>query len=231
MSANTKRMIHVALRSLGFITVGFLLATSGFAASPAAHLENAQVFATGNKIQAFRVPTVDADEKTQYYDLTIELDVSNDGTIGATAAINTVVSPNFAANKFIAGTYEEGSATCTVATTVLQGGRMEAALSCIGGSFGSKLEANWVTGLIPGHPFELDLKAAGIDKLASYSDYSWGKVANTGNDNRWWGCMLRNDIISARQVGENLIIGGYKDSNTQQCGANLAKTEKTEDTQ
>nr|VFJ91345.1 MAG: hypothetical protein BECKH772A_GA0070896_1003021 [Candidatus Kentron sp. H]VFJ93968.1 MAG: hypothetical protein BECKH772B_GA0070898_1005312 [Candidatus Kentron sp. H]VFJ99161.1 MAG: hypothetical protein BECKH772C_GA0070978_1002912 [Candidatus Kentron sp. H] len=34
MSANTKRMIHVALRGLGFTTVGFLLATSGLAGIP-----------------------------------------------------------------------------------------------------------------------------------------------------------------------------------------------------
>nr|VFK59814.1 MAG: hypothetical protein BECKUNK1418G_GA0071005_10098 [Candidatus Kentron sp. UNK]VFK70111.1 MAG: hypothetical protein BECKUNK1418H_GA0071006_10248 [Candidatus Kentron sp. UNK] len=223
MSANTKRMIHVTLRGLGFTTAGFLLATSGFAAPPAAHLENAQVFATGNKIQVFRVPTVDADEKTQYYDLTIELDVSNDGAIGAAAAINTVVSPNFAANKFIAGTYEDGNlATCTVATTILQGGRMEAALSC-GGGGGSRLQASWITGLIPGHPFELDLKAAGIDKLASYSNYSWGKIGNIPYGERWWGCMRPDEIISATQVGEVITIGDYKDSNTQKCSVNLTK--------
>nr|VFK17796.1 MAG: hypothetical protein BECKLPF1236B_GA0070989_11255 [Candidatus Kentron sp. LPFa] len=230
MSTSTKRMIHVALRSLGFATAGFLLATSGFAASPAAHLEKAQVFATGNKIQAFRVPTVDAGEKTQYYDLTIELDVSNDGAIGATATIDTVVSPNFAANKFIAGTYEDGyGATCTVATTVLQGGRMEAILSCKSAAK-NKFQANWITGLIPGHPFEPDLKAAGIDKLASYSNYSWGKIGNLTNY-EWWGCMHTNEIISALQVGEVITIGDYKDSNTQKCGVNLTKKEKIEDPQ
>jgi len=225
MSANIKRTIYVALRSLGVTTVGFLVATSGFAAPPVVYLENAQVFATGNKIQAFRVPTVDTDGKTQYYDLTIELDVSNDGTIGATAAIDTMVSPNFAADKFIAGTYEDGgSVTCTVATTVLQGGRMEAVLSCKSVA-GDKFQASWITGLIPGHPFEPDLKAAGIDKLASYSNYSWGKIGNVSTVGDWWDCMNLNGIISALQVGEVITIGDYEDSNTQKCSVNLTKTE------
>jgi len=59
--------------------MGSLLATSGLAAAPTIHLENAQVFATGNKIQVFRIPTVDVDKKVKYHDLTIELGVSDDG--------------------------------------------------------------------------------------------------------------------------------------------------------
>lgn len=211
-----------ALRSLGLITVGTLLSTPGFAVTPAAYLESAQVFATGKKIQAFRVPTVDVDGKIKYYNLTINLNVLNDGTIDTVAAnIDTVLSLNFSANKFIAGTYIDGlGSTCTLVTTVLQGGRTEAAFSCKHTN-GHSLQANWVTGLVPGHPFELSLKAAGINLIPAYSNYSWGKVANSSTT--WWGCMNANEIISARQIGNTLALGGYDLSNKQNCGVNLTK--------
>ncbi|BBL74602.1 hypothetical protein [Methylomagnum ishizawai] len=212
--------------SLDLITVGVMavLATPSFAATPAASLENAQVFATGQKIQAFRVPTIDATGKVKYYNLTIDLNVLDDGTVDTTSATITSSSPlPVLSNKFIAGTYTDGQgATCTVVTTVLQGGRTQAAFSCKT-SNGYTLQATWVTGLIPGHPFELDLKAAGIDKLGSYSNFSWGKVSNTTNNGDWWGCMSPNDIISASQVGNTLSIGGYQNGNTQKCGVNLTK--------
>jgi hypothetical protein len=107
-----------------------------------------------------------------------------------------------------------------VVTTVLLGGRTEVAFSCKN-TGGGIFQANWVTGLIPGHPFELDLKAAGINTISAYSNYSWGKSAN-GN-NYWWGCISPNQIISARQIGGTLAIGGYGNDKIQDCGVNLTK--------
>lgn len=214
---------HNLLITLGFAAVGSLLASPSFAATPKAYLENAQVFATGKKIQAFRVPTTDIDGKVKYYDLTIDLNILDDGKIDTVAAsIKAALSPNFAANKFIAGTYVDGlGATCTVVTTVLQGGRTEAAMSCKHTN-GHTIQANWVTGLIKGHPFELELKAAKIDLIPAYSNYSWGKVANS-TTSFWWGCMGANEILSARQNGTTLSLGGYNSSNQQACGVNLTK--------
>ncbi|ASF47807.1 hypothetical protein [Methylovulum psychrotolerans] len=154
--------------------------------------------------------------------LYIDLSVLSDGKIDTTNAKVTIgLSPNLPANTFIPGTYIDGQgATCTVVTTVLQGGRTEAALSC-SGDFGYTFQANWVTGIILGHPYELDLRAAGIDKLSSYTNYSWGKVANSSYG--WWGCMDANDIVSARQIGNTLAIGGYNTANLKKCGVNLTK--------
>ena len=219
---NAQNFFNYALCSLGLITVGTLVAAPCFAVTPAAYLENAQVFATGKKFQAFRVPTVDSTGKVQYYNVTVDLNVLADGKIDSTkATISSVLSPNFAANKFIPGTYTDGQyATCTITTTVLQGGRTEAAMSCKN-TDGDVLQANWITGLIPGHPFELSLKDAAIDKIPGYSNYSWGKIANAYS---FWNCTsFDNEIISARQIGNTLSIGNYKSDNQQDCGVNLTK--------
>ncbi len=220
---NAQNFFNYALCSLGLITVGTLVAAPCFAVTPAAYLENAQVFATGKKFQAFRVPTVDSTGKVQYFDVTIDLNVLANGSINkTTAAINSVVSPNFAANKFIAGTYVYNDATCTLVTTVLQGGRTEVVFSCKDYNGKINFQANWITGLISGHPFELDLRAAGIDKLAYYNNYSWGEVANTAG-NSWENCFNTSDIISARQIGNTLSIGNYGNVNKQECAVNLTK--------
>jgi hypothetical protein len=159
----------------------------------------------------------------QYYNLTIGLNVLADGKIDTSAAtITSVLSPNYDANKFIAGTYVDAYGTrCTVVTTVLQGGRTEASFSCKT-TDNHVFQANWVTGLIPGHPFELELRDASIQSISGYGNYSWGKIANS--DSWWWGGQYApSGIISARQIGNTLAIGLYGDDNVQDSGVNLTK--------
>jgi hypothetical protein len=212
------------LQSFGLITVCALITTPSFAVTPSAKLENAQVYATGNKFQAFRVPTVDANGKVQYYDLSVDLSILSNGKINpVSAVIKSALSPNTLSNKFIPGIYSDGQGnSCTVATTILDGGRTEAAMSCKNANNANILQANWITGLIPGHPFELDLKTASINLIPGYSNYSWGKVANSVYSNQW-GCMQGNKILSARQIGNTLSLGGYETGNKLLCGVNMTK--------
>lgn len=204
-------------------TLAVIFPVAGHAVPPKAYLDQAQVYATGNKIQAFRIPTVNSDGKTKYYDLTINLNVLDNGKINTRKAkITTALSPNVNSNKFIQGTYVDANGIkCTLTTTVLPGGRSQAAMTCIAPNSAS-IQMTWVTGPIAGHPFELALKAAGIDKLTSQNDYSWGKIANEDGSN-WWGCMNPNDLISATQIGKTLAIGGYRNGNQQACGVNMTK--------
>lgn len=200
-----------------------LVAPVAFAATPKAFLEQAQVFATGKRVQAFRVPTTDSNGKKRYFDVTVDLTILEDGSVDTNgASVKAIRSKNFASNKFIAGTYKDNfGATCTVVTNVLKGGRTEASISCVNGS--ASFQANWFTGGVSGHPFELELTAAGVDQLGSFDQFSWGKVGNTAFGNDWWGCMDANDILSARQIGSTLAIGGYEKGNVQNCGVNLIK--------
>jgi hypothetical protein len=123
-------------------------------------------------------------------------------------------------NRFIDGTYTDNNGSiCTLETSELNDGRTEAALSCLKDGKPS-LSATWATGQISGHPFELDLKAAGIDKISGYKNYSWGKV---GNGNGGLNCFSTSYIMSARQVRKTLSLSSYRNINTVNCGVNLIK--------
>ncbi len=205
------------------VILGALLPSLAHAATPTAYLEQAKVVATGKTIRAYRVPTKDVDGKTKYYDLTATFNVLDSGQIDTTTStIVSKVSPNFAPNAFIPGTYKNqgGDTTCTLGTTVLNGGRMQAALNCVKGV--ADININWITGPIIGHPFQIELLAAGSDKIPANADFTWGKVI-LSNNSYWFGCMSTTDITSATQVGGTIQLFGYNQGNTQACGTTLFK--------
>jgi hypothetical protein len=130
-------------------------------------------------------------------------------------------TPKVMSSKFIDGTYTDNkSVTCTLETSELNDGRVEAALTCLS-SKDHNLSATWATGRISGHPFELDLKTAGIEKIPGYANYSWGKVSNAYN--AFGGCFQTNQIFGVRQVRKTLSLTNYGAKNTAMCGVNLTR--------
>jgi hypothetical protein len=188
-----------------------------------AFLENSQVIATGNQISVYRVPTKDGSGNVQYYNLTIRLSVLANGQFQPSASVDSIVSPTLLTNQFVAGTYQStyDGGSCRVITSFLNSGRMQVDLSCTKSSY--TLLATWVTGPIAGHIFELELKNAGIDQLAAYQDYSWGKVTASTSSYYVWDCFTTGRIISAKQAGDTIVLSLYYPGNTQKCGNNLVK--------
>lgn len=199
------------------------------ASTPTAYLERSQIIGTGNQIKVYRLPTTNSNGVVDYYDVTINLNPATIGKPKSTAKVTTSPAPEWYTNEFIPGTYSEGigshEVNCTVTTAILNGGRMEVALACKEKSGSGTFSGGALSGLISGHPFELDLLAAGIDKIPGYSNYSWGKVGYTWGNYNWWGCLSTGDIMSARQVGNTLVLSGYGDGNEQKCGVSLLKQE------
>ncbi len=197
---------------------------------PAAYLERSQIIGTGNQIKVYRLPATDSKGKVRYWDVTLDLSLNSTTGKPIKASVISTSSPNVYSNEFIPGTYTGGSegyycgdVTCTITTSVLNGGRMEVALSCQDTNCGYTFSGSAVSGLIPGHPFELDLVAAGIDKITGYQQYSWGKVAYSYAT--WWSCIDTGDVISATQVGNTIVLSGYDKGNVQKCGITLVKQE------
>jgi len=122
-------------------------------------------------------------------------------------------------NNFVAGAYKDPEGhPCTVSTSYLPDGRQEGAVSC-NRSNAYFITASWSSGDIAGHPFELDLRAAGIDLIPGYRDYSWGRIGSS--DITWWNCFATNGVISARQVGNQLTLTNYINDNIANCGVTL----------
>jgi hypothetical protein len=131
----------------------------------------------------------------------------------------TFAKPNILSKKFVNGIYTDGDgSTCILETSKLKNGRTEAILSCIksGKLF---LSAIFVTGEIKGHPFESDLRAAGIDNSRNPDDFSWGKT----NDSNAWSCFGNNHIFSVQQRNNTLFLNNHINDATASCGVNLIK--------
>jgi len=54
-----------------------------------AKLENSVTFATGQTVQAFRVPTFDSTNKSKFYDVVIDLNINADGSTTSATVTST----------------------------------------------------------------------------------------------------------------------------------------------
>ncbi len=211
--------------------VTFFIPTITLAATtPQAYVERSEIVGAGKQVFLYRIPTTDSNGAVKYYDATVTLKLLNTGKISGATVISSL-SPNVMSHHFMPGTYTDaaGGVTCTVNATTLNGGREQAAMFCVDKDRDT-LTANWITGLIAGHPFELDLTAAKIGDIPGYDNFAWGKFGTvsgnytSGTSGVWWHCMNNADIISATQVGDMIQLSGYDRGNTQVCGTTLLKT-------
>jgi hypothetical protein len=181
-----------------------------------AFLERGQVLASGNQVKTFRLPTTDENNKLTYWDVTIDLGVGKTGKPADNAVVTSVKSPKFSGSDFVAGTYNDTfNSPCTFTTAILDGGRQEVAFNC------SFLTGSVVNGPIEGHPFELDLTAAKIGDIPGYRNYSWGLVGFSNGTN--WTCFNTNEVISARQIANQIVITNYGKDNIVDCGMTLVR--------
>ncbi len=197
---------------------------------PTARLEHAQIIASGNSLRINRAPLMDKRGKVRYHDLSIMLNVTDDGSLNNRCQFNYInLSPELSSSsKFVPGTYSDPTGyICKVEVSHLLGGRAQTAMSCVRKSpndpWGERsLSSTWVDGPLEGHPFELDLANAGVDKISGNEAFSWGKVSN-GQNNVHFGCFRTGDVLGATQVGEIIQISGYESGNLQKCGAVLVR--------
>lgn len=190
--------------------------------TPAAQLEKSQVLAGGNVVTAYRVPVVSSTGAVKYYDMSFVLGVSTAG-VPSFSKFTTAVSPTTQGINFVAGTYKASDGkTCQVSTSMLTGGRQQVTISCNNKEASDPLSLSLSTGLLAGHPFQVDLTKANIGNITGYAQYAWGKVLYT----YWgfnWGCLHNSEIVSAVQAGNQISIGGYDLGNVQICGSILTR--------
>lgn len=197
-----------------------LLCTAALAAEApqSMFLERGQSQASGGQVRSYGVPTTDALGTVLYWDITIDLAVGATGKPLGNATVTAVKQPKVRTNRLTPGTYKDSFAgNCTVNTTTLPDGRQEASGTCVYNAYTWNFTVD--SGDIAGHPFELQLKAAGIDQIPGYRDYNWGIDGATSNN--YGGCFYTNHIIAARQVGPQIVVTRYGTDNISDCGATL----------
>jgi hypothetical protein len=209
--------------TLVFSISALMLAMSAIAAETpkSVYLERAQTQASGAQIRSYGVPTTDLEGKVLYWDVTVDLTVNDAGKPVGNATVTAVKQPKVRTNLLVPGTYTDNfGAACTLNTAVLGSGRQEASGTCKINT--STWNFSIINGDISGHPFELQLLAAGIDQIPDYRDYNWGIDGSTSNN--YGGCFSTNYVIAARQVGPQIVVTRYGFDNIGDCGNTLTKT-------
>jgi len=193
------------------------------AANPpdSAYAERSSIIGTGENVILYGMPTTDSTGAFKYYDVTITLTI-NDSGVPTKATVSSVKSPTAKTNQFTTGTYTgPNGETCTLQTSPF-GGRVEVDLSCtLTNGYSSSF--TWWTGPIAGNPLEAQLTAAGLDKLQGNDQYAWGRMNFRSSLVYWFGCMLPNDLISARQVGTTISITDYGNDSVVNCASQIIK--------
>ncbi len=136
---------------------------------------------------------------------------------------SNVPQPSPPLNKFVPGTYKDHSTTCTLSTAPF-GERTEGIFKCQGIY---TLTVAWYTGALNGHPFETELKTAGIDKIPGYTNFAWGKVGSTNGVSWWNDCIPTNGvggILSVRQTDKTLTFYSFGTDNKSKCQGTFDKT-------
>ncbi len=181
-------------------------------------VHDAQDVGTADTIILYDLPTRTSDGKVRYWDTTIV--IGADAATGKpnTVSVSAVKAPAVKRSEFQTGTYTPSSAgaspNCTVTASPFAG-RTQFDLRCIPSS-GPDYVATWYTGPIAGHPFESALRAAGLDLIPGSSEYSWGQVLTNGS-NTYYGCFNFGELISARQIGDQLTLINWDDDDQINC--------------
>jgi hypothetical protein len=190
------------------------------AQSGEAFIEKSKIIGGGSVIHLYGLPTKDSLGKTHYFDTTLTLDINpTNGKPTNNVGVEAVKSPPIRSAEFVQGVYATGNATCDLVPSSFSG-RVEFDLQCTDG--GSHFTATWFTGLIAGHPYEQELKDAGLNTLPGNENYAWGKVGLAQNFS-WFGCFDASELFAARQVGDFLTLTNYGHDSVVDCQITLNK--------
>lgn len=199
------------------------LSTAAIAAPPQiSYLEKAQTQASGNQIRSFAVPTTTSAGKLTYWDVTVDVAIDADGKPNANATVTSIKQVKVNNTLIMPGTYKDThNGNCTVTVATLPSGRQEASIACANGT--RYWAASVINGSIAGHPFELQLTPAGIGAIPGYRDYLWG-VEGSSNYVLFTGaCFSNNQIVSARQIGTQIVVTNYGADNISDCALTLTQ--------
>ncbi len=192
-----KNKFAIIVSLLGSIGISSLV----HAVPQTAKLENSSTFATGETIQAFRVPTFDSTNKMKLFDAVIQLTINPDGSINPVATVTSTPSLIVGTVNVVPGTYQEtgGADKCVVTNIKLTNGRTQSLFRCADSVNGGTFEFSVATGAISaGHPFQNQLVVKKVNIRTDVGTQNWGIVTATNNNAfRLGGCTFSNPVGTA----------------------------------
>lgn len=214
--------LHAPLKlALPLAIAAAALPMSASAQSNEAFAEKSKIVAGGNVIRLYGLPGKDAEGKIRYWDTTITLEIGPTGKPTGKSTTESVRQAKPNSTEFVPGTYADANATytCTLQNSAFNG-RTQFDLLCTHINTGNFYSTTWYTGLIAGHPWEVDLVNAGLNTLPGNEEYAWGRHMSGSNA---FSCLLVGSLVSARQVGNTLSIVNYHNDTNINCQFTLFK--------
>lgn len=194
--------------------------TSALAASEL-FAERAKVIASGDRIQIFGLPSIDANGTVKYFDTTIELKHGDNGRPKKQAAVTVVASPRVDPMGFVPGLYEDGNVLCELRKAPF-GGQTEVAVDCAHKTGSSTAEVVVYTGPIATNPSAALLTSRGADKVPGTEQYAWGLTTDSSVSG-FGGCLSQGSSTTARQIGDLLVLIRWSNMSDQVCSLNLTR--------
>ncbi|MFZ5549913.1 MAG: hypothetical protein ACOZJX_14565 [Pseudomonadota bacterium] len=190
------------------------------AQSNEAFIEKSKIVGGGNVLRLYGLPGKDAEGKINYWDTTITLEIGPSGKPTGRSLTESVRQAKPKSTEFVPGTYADanGSHSCTLQNSAIIG-RTQFDLLCRRAD-GYFYSSTWYTGPIAGHPWEVDLVAAGLNTLPGNEEYAWGRHMEQGG---LLNCLNVGHLFSARQVGNTLSIVNYLNDTVINCQFTLFK--------
>lgn len=201
-----------------------MLPLAALAQSPPAYVEKAKIVGGGNVIHLYGLPALDpTTNKYKYWDTTITLEIGPTGKPVAKSDTVSVPQAKPKSTEFVPGTYADttGNYACTLQNSAFNG-RTQFDLLCTYSLNGNTYTGTWYTGLIAGHPWEVDLVAAQLDTLPGNDEYAWGRTMYD-DGSTFFGCFNDPELFSARQVGNTLSLVNYGTNTVIDCQFTLFK--------
>jgi len=210
------------------------VAVAALLSAPLAHAQTSEVFTQnaqpvllGDKVYLFGLPTRMPDGKVTYWDLVIDVDAKDDnGKPNQVSVASATKAERIKRSEFKVGTYRyvNSSNVCELIASPFDG-RTEFRMNCYGsGAQESTIYATfaWYTGDLAGHPWEAEYVAAGINELPGAGEFAWGKETFELTANGW-SCFAPGQLMSARQVGDQISLVNYGDDSQINCEQTFTK--------
>ena len=179
--------------------------------TPHSHFGDATITSTNSTIDAIRVPAVDSDGKTHYWDVELVFDTDDLGNLTLAAGYPTITSSdNPLTAHFKPGTYVSPSGAKIVVSGpgVTSGGATEWSLAQSGTTCSFPYSATWYVGTLTSNPLYARLKRDGITSTA-YSYGILGTSASCGS-----GYWDSGALLGFSQTGNALTIVSFSVSGT-----------------
>lgn len=186
--------------------------------------ERANVIASGDTLQLFGLPAIDAAGNVKYFDTTIVLKHGDNGKPKRQAVVRVTPTPDVDPMGFVPGTYADENVTCELVKAPF-GGQTEVIVNCVDDVSAKTAEVVVYTGPIASNPSAAILIEEQADQIPGTEQYAWGLTTDHTGGGTFGGCIDNGYITTARQIGDLLVLIRWNANNpvAQACSLNLVR--------